>query len=77
MRVVRTDNGVVIVRYQDADCLDLEAVVRVTPERGGERVRVEMRRASGGDTIMHLSAFDALALTAALTAAEVPAPPPK
>jgi hypothetical protein len=71
---VRADNGVVTVKYQDDVDPDEESVVMVTPEGAGEGFRVEMRR-SGKDTTLHLTAYDALALAAALTAAEVPAPP--
>ena len=74
---VQTKGGVVTVKYRDETNVDETASVRVSMERGGAGVRVDLHRAGQNDMTLHLSAYDAMALTVALEAAEVSAPPPK
>ena len=69
----RTDDGVVTVRYQDAEDTEGTAWVKVSPEKGGDGVCLDLGRPGGGQTL-HLTDFDVLAVQAALAVVNVPSP---
>ena len=76
MLVERTADGVVTVRYQDAEDVEGVAWVRVSPERAGEGVLLELNRPNGGRCLTtHLTDYDVLAVQAALGLSNVPPPP--